>query len=116
MQPIRPIFAVLLACFLAVSAFTQSPPIVGKWQTKDRSILNFVPCGSAYCARYVATNTAKEGDGQLIARDVVPAKNNTFTGTVIDTDDNNKEYKATWTLSRPENVDAEREIRFYTIQ
>lgn len=75
-------------------------PLVGRWVTKDRTTIEFMPCGSGACGKQVAAEREKDkkANGKTIAQDVIAEKDNSFTGLVFDPD-NGKSYKATWVLS-----------------
>lgn len=74
--------------------------IVGKWKTEDNTIVEvFKNSPNNYIIKQISAGKTedKKYDSKVFGKDI-SGTNNDYNGIVIDPD-NNKEYKAKWTLS-----------------
>jgi uncharacterized protein (DUF2147 family) len=95
----------ILATFFLINAQSllaqnAQDKIVCKWKTEDNTVVEIykTPSNNLAVKQLSAGKEAdKKYNSKVIGKDIL-GKNNEFTGIVIDPS-NNKEYKATWTLS-----------------
>jgi uncharacterized protein (DUF2147 family) len=101
MKKMKTVLAVILiAASMQLFAQTTGDKIIGKWKTKDNTILDVSKVSSSFVIKQVSAEKEKEkkDNGKQIGKDISPSSGNEFKGIVIDPSDN-KEYKATWIMA-----------------
>ena len=94
------VFMLLIAVTQVSAQSVNDKLILGKWLTKDNSVMEFITTGSNISVKQVSAKNEKDrkDNGKTLGKGIIFSEDREFKGIMINPE-NNKEYSSVFTVS-----------------